>query len=293
MNQSAKNHTKNIATDSILAEKQAVMEPKRWPSHAKCIEKLTAENQALRQQLVHSQRLATLGTMSAMVAHEFNNILTPIISYAQMAQRNPAMTSKALDRASDGGLRATDICRAILGLARDEPSESIRVELGQLITETLLAIGRDPKRDSIEVVLRTPADLSIVTRKVELQQVLMNLLLNARSAVMEKSGPRRIEISTTATDSEVVIRVSDNGGGIPRENLKQIFDPFFTTKPSPDGKSSGHGLGLAICHDIVLALKGEILVDSTPGQGATFTVTLPSSPKQPLHITQAHPFRPV
>jgi len=280
MEQSTELDAHNVAIDHILAEKQAFREQlhegKRWPSHSERIEQLTAENQALRQQLVHSQRLATLGTMSAMVAHEFNNILTPIISYAQMAQRNPAMTAKALGRASDGGLRATDICRAILGLARDEPSESVRVDLGQLITETLLAIGRDPKRDSIEVVLRTPANLSIVTRKVELQQVLMNLLINARAAVMEKSGPRRIEISAASAGPEVVIRVSDNGGGIPRENLKRIFEPFFTTKPTPEGKPGGHGLGLAICHDIVMSLKGEIMVDSTPGNGATFTIILPS-----------------
>lgn len=280
MEQSTELDTQNSAVDRVLAEKQAFREQlhegKRWPRHSERIEQLTAENQALRQQLVHSQRLATLGTMSAMVAHEFNNILTPIISYAQMAQRNPAMTAKALDRASDGGLRATDICRAILGLARDEPGESVRVDVGQLITETLLAIGRDPKRDSIEVVLRTPANLTIVTRKIELQQVLMNLLINARAAVMEKSGPRRIEISAASAGPEVVIRVSDNGGGIPRENLKRIFEPFFTTKPNPEGKPGGHGLGLAICHDIVMSLKGEIMVDSTPGNGATFTLILPS-----------------
>lgn len=280
MDQSTELDTHNNAVDRVLVEKQAfreqLQEPKRWPRHSERIEQLTAENQALRKQLIHSQRLATLGTMSAMVAHEFNNILTPIISYAQMAQRNPAMTAKALGRASDGGLRATDICRAILGLARNEPSESVRVDLGQLITETLLAIGRDPKRDSIEVVIRTPADLSIVTRKVEFQQVLMNLLINARAAVMEKKGPRRIEISATSVGPEVVIRVSDNGGGISRENLKRIFEPFFTTKANPDGKPGGHGLGLAICHDIISSLKGEILVDSTPGNGATFTLILPS-----------------
>jgi signal transduction histidine kinase len=268
------------AVGGLQAVKQALREQlhegKRWATHSERLEQLIAENQALRQQLVRSQRLAALGTMSAMVAHEFNNILTPIISYAQMAQRNPSMTAKALDRAFDGGQRATDICRAILGLARDEPAEPVRVNLGQLISDTLLAIGRDPKRDAIEIVIRTQADLAIMTRKVELQQVLMNLLLNARAAVLAKSGPRRIEISASAAGSDVVIRVSDNGVGIERENFKRIFEPFFTTKASPDGKPGGHGLGLAVCREIVQSLKGEISVESTPGCGATFTLLLPA-----------------
>jgi signal transduction histidine kinase len=270
------------AVDGLQAAKQALREQlhegRRWATHSERLEQLIAENQALRQQLVRSQRLAALGTMSAMVAHEFNNILTPIISYAQMAQRNPSMTAKALDRAFDGGQRATDICRAILGLARDEQAEPVRVNLGQLISDTLLAIGRDPKRDAIEIVVRTPADLAIVTRKVELQQVLMNLLLNARSAVLAKGAPRRIEISASTAGSDTVIHVSDNGVGIPRENVKRIFEPFFTTRPSQDGKPEGHGLGLTVCREIVQSLKGEIFVQSTPGCGATFTVILPAVP---------------
>ncbi len=280
MNQSADLGIHPDAIDGLQAAKQALREQthegKRWATHSERLEQLTAENQSLRQQLVRSQRLASLGTMSAMVAHEFNNILTPIISYAQMAQRNPSLTAKALDRAFDGGQRATDICRAILGLARDESAEPVRVNLGQLISDTLLAIGRDPKRDAIEIIIRTPADLSILTRKVELQQVLMNLLLNARAAVLAKNAPRRIEVSASAAGANAVINVCDNGVGIPRENFSRIFEPFFTTKPSPDGKPGGHGLGLAVCREIIQALKGEISVQSTPGRGATFTVLLPT-----------------
>ncbi len=280
MDQSADLDAHPYTTDGLQAAKQTLREQlhegKRWATHSERLEQLIAENQALRQQLIRSQRLAALGTMSAMVAHEFNNILTPIISYAQMAQRNPSMIAKALDRAFDGGQRATDICRAILGLTRDAPAEPVRVNLGQLISDTLLAIGRDPKRDTIEIVIRTPADLAIITRKVELQQVLLNLLLNARAAVLAKNAPRRIEISASAAGSDAVIHVSDNGVGIPRENVKRIFEPFFTTKPSPDGKPGGHGLGLAVCQEIVRSLKGEISVQSTPGCGAIFTVLLPA-----------------
>jgi len=106
--------------------------------------------------------------------------------------------------------------------------------------------------------------------------VLLNLLLNARAAVLEKNAPRLIEVSAATAGSEVVIHVADNGVGIPREDLKRIFEPFFTTKPSPDGKPGGHGLGLAICRDIIQSIKGEITVDSTPGSGSTFTLLLPA-----------------
>jgi len=259
-----------------LAMREQIQERKRWATHSERLEQLLAENAALRQQLLRSQRLATLGTMSAMVAHEFNNILTPIISYAQMAQRNPAMMTKALDRAFDGGQRATDICRAILGMARDEPAAPASVNVGQLITDTLLAIGRDPKRDAIEITIRTSADLSLVTRKVELQQVLMNLLLNARAAVKAKNLPRRIEIIATGAEGQVAINVTDNGMGIPHENLQRIFEPFFTTKSNSDGKPGGHGLGLAVCREIIASLKGEISVQSKPGEGATFSLLLPA-----------------
>jgi len=259
-----------------LALREQLHEGKRWATHSERVEQLMAENVSLRQQLLRSQRLAALGTMSAMVAHEFNNILTPIISYAQMARRNPTMTAKALDRAFDGGQRATDICRAILGMARDEQAAPARINVGQLISDTLLAIGRDPKRDAIEITVRTAADLSIVTRRVELQQVLMNLLLNARAAVTAKSPPRRIEVSASSAGGEVIFHVADNGVGIPRDNLHRIFEPFFTTKCDPEGKPGGHGLGLAVCREIALSLKGEITVQSTPGCGATFTLVLPA-----------------
>lgn len=266
-------------TDNEAAAKLALREQigrdRRWATQSERLEQLTAENAALRQQLLRTQRLAALGTMSAMVAHEFNNILTPIISYAQMAQRNPSMIAKALDRAYDGGQRATDICRAILGLAREEQPQAARLNVDQLISDALLALGRDPKRDSIEIVVRTPADLSIVTRRVELLQVLVNLLLNARSAVMDKKPPRRIEIAASGVNDDVIILVADNGVGIPRENIHRVFEPFFTTKPNAEGKPGGHGLGLAVCQEIVQSLEGEISVHSDPGNGATFTLVLP------------------
>jgi len=212
--------------------------------------------------------------MTAMIAHEFNNILTPAISYAELARKDPGMTDKSIARTIDCGRRATDICSAILGIAGQGAPEAVRLDVSRLITETLLAMGRDPKRDGIDMVFRAPADLTMVTRKVELQQVLLNLLLNARTAVLKRGGPRRIEVVAERCGDDVVIRVVDNGVGIDPGNLRKVFEPFFTTRSDTDGRRAGHGLGLAICREIVASLGGEIAVESEPGRGTTFTVSL-------------------
>jgi signal transduction histidine kinase len=262
------------AENHALRERLATAEQRS--AHGKGMSELQAEVQALRQQLQRSQRLAALGTMTAMVAHEFNNILTPVINYAQMAQKNPSFYVKAVDKAADGGQRATDICKAILGLARDQQAAPVTVGVADLIRETILAMGRDFHRDGIDMILDVPKGLSFRTRKVELQQVLLNLLLNARSAVLSKAGTRRIAISARIAGGRLTLTVGDNGVGIPPENLLRIFDPFFTTKSDDGDGDGGHGLGLSICSDILKSLDGGIDVQSVAGQGATFIVDLPA-----------------
>jgi signal transduction histidine kinase len=242
-------------------------------THQEQLARLSAEVQALRAQLKQAQRLATVGTMTAMVAHEFNNILTPIINYARLAQKNPALVTKAVNHAADGGQRATDICKALLGTLRGEAGKSAEINVSELLAGTLTAMAREPKKDGIELVCDVPADLQMLTRRVELQQVLLNLIMNARSAVTARSGLRRIEISARRSGQGVAFRVADNGVGIPPEHLEKIFEPFFTTKAA--SAQDGHGLGLAVCREIVTSLGGDISVESSLGIGTTFTVRLP------------------
>jgi len=215
--------------------------------------------------------------MTAMVAHEFNNILTPIINYAQLAKNNPKMIPKAIARASEGGLRATEICKAILGITRDEDHEPAEEDLGAMIREILAAMAREPEKDGIELTLDIPAGFTVTTRRLELQQVLMNLLLNARTAVLAKPTPRAIHVTARRDGERVVMTVADNGVGIEPAIIQKIFRPFFTTKgENYDGKARGHGLGLALCREIMDMLSGEILVESTVGVGTTFTLHLPA-----------------
>jgi len=240
---------------------------------AALLERLEAENRHLRDRMARLQRLASLGTMSAMVAHEFNNILTPVISYAELAQKDPTMADKAIARAVECGQRATDICNAILGVAGGDSPEPVGLDLEKLVRETVRAIGRDPKRDGIDLAVEVPPGLAITTRKVEFQHVLLNLLLNARTAVLKKSGRRRIEVTAERGDGQVILRVADNGVGIPPEDLSRVFEAFYTTGDG-GGDGGGHGLGLTVCREIVSSLGGRIAVESQPGQGATFTVSL-------------------
>jgi len=136
-------------------------------------------------------------------------------------------------------------------------------------------MGRDLSKDPIELVLNVSDDLEISTRKVELQQVFLNLFINARTAVLQRNNIRRVEVNATCDADTVTIRVSDNGMGITPGNLKQIFDPFFTTKDGQDDQAQGHGLGLALCREIIDSLGGTISAKSPRDQGATFIITHP------------------
>jgi signal transduction histidine kinase len=243
-------------------------------SHQEQLDRLESEVQSLRQQLRHAQRLAAVGTMTAMVAHEFNNILTPIVNYAQMAQSNPKLAEKAIDKAASGGERASQICKALMGMTQTGQDVTL-VNVADVVEQTRVAMVRDPAKDCITMSVDVPPGLTVKARSVELQQVLLNLLINARAAVLANpSGDNRIAVSARKKNG-VEIRVTDNGIGISPQNLEKIFQPFFTTKSSGDGETGGHGLGLSICRDIVAQMNGTISVQSTLGQGSTFTVRLP------------------
>jgi signal transduction histidine kinase len=241
-------------------------------SHVENVAHLRSQVRKLREQLRRSQSLATLGTMTAMVAHEFNNILTPIINYAQLARNNPALLAKAVSHAADGGKRASAICEALLGVVRRGPVRVEEVNLRKLVEETITAMAREPRRDAIEMIVDVPGDLVLEARKPELQQVILNLLLNARQAVLRRSAPRRIEVHAAADGQQTQLTVRDNGVGIPRRNLPKIFDAFYTTRAS----GGGSGLGLAFCQHVVRSLGGRIDVHSQEGEGATFVVALPT-----------------
>ena len=237
----------------------------------------------LREQLTESQRLATIGTIAAVIAHEFNNLLTPIVSYSQYALQSAEsakpdseLIKKALSKAFQSSTKAGRICTSMLGLARGESSFGT-VEIQRLVEETLLVLARDPQKDGIALRVQVQPGLTVHGDHVQLEQVLLNLLINARQAMLGRGGS--ITIKAGRTDAgELKIQVIDTGPGIPEKYHQKIFDPFFTTKGTTrKGEPKGTGLGLAICKEIVEHHKGRIEVQSEVGKGSTFSIYLPAS----------------
>jgi len=233
---------------------------------------------ALQEQLTESQRLATIGTIAAVIAHEFNNLLTPIVSYSQYALQSAegeapdmALIRKALAKAFQSSSKAGKICQSMLGLARGESFFS-DVEVQRLVDEVLLVLARDPQKDGIALRVQVQPDLKVHADPVQLEQVLLNLLINARHAMLGKA-------SACDDSKELKLQVIDTGPGIPEKLLGKIFQPFFTTKGTAQrGEAKGTGLGLAICKEIVEHHKGRIEVQSEVGKGTTFSIFLPMVP---------------
>lgn len=236
----------------------------------------------LREQLTESQRLATIGTIAAVIAHEFNNLLTPIVSYSQFALQNlqsdkpdVELAKKALNKAFQSSTKAGRICQSMLGLARGISTFG-RVSVQQLVDEVLLVMARDPQKDGIALRVQVQPDLHVEGDAVQLEQVLLNLLINARQAMLGKGGSLTIKASAADDPSQVRIQVIDTGPGIPEKNISKIFQPFFTTKGTArKGETKGTGLGLAICKEIIEHHKGRIDVQSELGKGTTFSLLLP------------------
>lgn len=241
-----------------------------------------AQLDELARELEHAQRLATLGTLAAGIAHEINNVLTPVLAYAQLASSNPEdrkLQSKAISKAIQGVQTATQITQAMLGFAAD-PDEPDWANVRDVLQLAIDCVGRDPAKDRIDLKIDVPDDLHVRMRPLALQQVLMNLMLNACAVLRGRGGELSI-VATDQGDGAAVIGVSDTGPGIPQEVVGRLFTPFASSRRHQSGpdnrRPEGTGLGLAICRRLVESAAGSITVASKPGHGATFTIVLPTA----------------
>jgi PAS domain S-box-containing protein len=233
-----------------------------------------------------ASRLASVGEMAAGVAHEINNPLTGIVGYAQLLasrQDLPEDVKKDLKIVNDGAQRVAGIVQRLLTFARQVKPERRQVNINQLIESTLALRTYSLRTSNIEVTTRLDSYLpDTIADPGQIQQVLLNLIVNAETAMKEVHRKRRLTITTRKADSIVEIKVKDNGHGIKPEIMDRIFDPFFTTRPAGEGT----GLGLSLCYGIVTEHNGRIYAESKPGRGATFVVELPivSEVAQPVQM---------
>ncbi len=236
------------------------------------------ENSALKSQISQLQALANIGASTCMIAHEINNLLTPSANYATLALKNPddrALAEKALQKAVRNCEWASKIMESMLAVANGETEEKKEAPLIGLVEDVFQCLCRDFAKDGITVKLQIPEDLKIWAVPVQIQQVLMNLILNAREAMLNGGGVLTIEAQTTIDAVEIEVR--DTGCGIAADDLENIFEPFFTTKgdKQPEAQRLGSGLGLAFCKQVVEEHRGCISVESEPAKGTSFKIILP------------------
>ena len=238
------------------------------------------KNRSLQSQLCKLQPLANIGSASAMIAHEINNILTPFGTYAELALKHiddRELVRKALEKAVLNCNRAAQVMESMLNMAHGKTQQKEAVAVLEMVEDVFICLCRDFQKDGVSIRLDIPKPLRIQATRVQIQQVLMNLILNAREAMLSNGGS--LTISARQAGRQVLITVADTGNGIPEAELEHIFSAFYSNKDSTvtTDECFGTGLGLAFCRLVIDAHAGEIAVSSTPGQGTTFTLTLPEA----------------
>ena len=237
----------------------------------------------LERRLVQADKLSSIGLLAAGVAHEVNTPLAVISTYAQMLAKQisgDARTAPLLEKITRQTFRASEIVNSLLNFSRTSTTEFVSLEVNKILHETLTLVEHQLAQAGVQVQVSLAENLPRVRGNAgKLQQVFLNLVLNARDA-MESGG--RLEVATAAQDSAVRVLVRDSGSGIAPENLARIFDPFFTTK----GAKRGTGLGLSVSYGIVREHGGDIEVASEPGRGTRFTLLFPvaGSPALASHL---------
>ncbi len=247
---------------------------RRMQETERTLEKANLDLKLAQEQMVRSETMAALGTLSSGISHELSTPLSVILNMTQLVKQdvknNPALL-KDLEVLEYEANQAIKVTRSLLGFARSTKSSKERVDVGRVLEDIFKILEFQPAAKSVELVKRlAPGLRPILANAGHVRQVFLNIILNAIQAMPEGGT---LDVSTREWRSEaaqgVEIVIRDTGGGIPREDLEKIYQPFFTTK------QDGTGLGLAISYGIVQEHQGKIVVESEVGQGTTFRIYLP------------------
>jgi PAS domain S-box-containing protein len=233
------------------------------------------ERKQLEQKAQFASRLASVGELASGVAHEINNPLTAVIGYAHLLLDRkdiPVDIKRDVEVINEGAQRVAGVIKKLLVFARQTKPERTYVDINEIISTTLELRAYSLQSNNTKVILQLDPDLPMtVADPGQLQQVFLNLIMNAETEVKLVHGGGKLSIKTEQIDGNLRISFKDNGLGIAKENLERIFNPFFTTRKV----GQGTGLGLSVCHGIVTEHKGRIWAESQLGRGATFIVELP------------------
>ncbi|HEV3041791.1 MAG TPA: ATP-binding protein [Candidatus Angelobacter sp.] len=231
----------------------------------------------LESQLTQAEKMSSIGLLAAGVAHEVNTPLAVISSYAQMLQKQvngDERVAGVLDKITRQTFRASEIVNNLLNFSRTSSTEFSDINLNKIISETIALLEHQFKMSQIKLEIDLDLNLPLVHGNAgKLQQVFLNLFVNAKDAMAGTSGTLSVR---TAVHNGVNVIVSDTGAGIAPEHISKIYDPFFTTKATPrEGQSRGTGLGLSVTYGIIQEHAGKIRVESNPGQGTSFYLEFP------------------
>ncbi len=255
----------------------------------KRLSEMEEEVARLEAELTQSNRLATLGVLAGMIAHEFNNLLTPVMNYSHLAIQSPddrELVQKAMVRTVEGTERLAHISSSILGFMRDD-CQLQDCEVRGVVEEALLCLVHEPEKQGIRVVKQIPAGLRARIRPVALEQVLLNLFLNAIRSMQGNGGELRIDAGVDGSGETVIISVMDTGSGIDRSVLDEVAKQTGGEEGREGERdsglrvlhhASGNGLGLAVCRRLVEEAGGTISIrNRAKGGGAVFEIRLGGS----------------
>jgi two-component system sensor kinase FixL len=236
-----------------------------------------SERREMQAKLAQAERLMAVGELAAGVAHEINNPINTVINCAQLIQDGDDTASNC-QVIIEEGKRIADIVGDLLQFARDDRDSPQPTSISEVVQRTLRLLGENWKRHGLRLQVEVADDVpQVLARPQRLQQVLLNLLINAKDALMSvERDVRSVRLSARAERGGVTTTVRDNGPGLPEQLGLRVFEPFVTTKRA----RGGTGLGLSISKSIVDGYGGTIEVESTPGQGTAFHVWLPMAPHE-------------
>ncbi len=243
------------------------------------VQTLRAALQATQEELIACQRLAMLGNLAAMAAHEFNNLMTPIVARveAAMSLDDEAFQRKALERTLTQSQRAIALSRHLLGLAHNDYRPAETCSVAAAVNEAIETAARPFDKDGIELRVTVPEELHVCASLDLLCQVLLNLLLNARAAMKDREGV--LSVSAVDQGDHVQVDVRDSGKGLPPEDIENVFNPFLAANPH-ERANDWHqvGLGLSVCRMIAHTHGAQLRFLDNDGPGCTVRLTWPKRP---------------